>query len=373
LLALEFTVALVVTGNRPSYAESGGRLLYLVLGGVFVGLVVGKIVYWFEGYIDDAPIETTISLVTPFIAYLAAESLHSSGVLATVACGLFLGRQSATYFSSQSRIEAFAVWNTLTFALNGIVFILIGLQLPSILASIKTYGLADLVSRAAVMTGLLVALRIAWVYPGAYVSYFIRNKLLGQTEPRPSPRAIFVVGWTGMRGVVALAAAISLPETLDNGSPFPQRSVILFMTFCVIFVTLVVQELTLPALIRRLGLAGLSSGNNEEEEEARRTMIAAALKHLEESEEKRIPELAPIYEDLAMHYQRRLASLSRSERDGGEVSLQQDQMYRDLAQTLRKIEYATAIELRNKNQINDEVLRTLQRDLDFVEAQPGSS
>jgi hypothetical protein len=140
-----------------------------------------------------------------------------------------------------------------------------------------------------------------------------------------------------MRGVVALAAAISLPETLENGDPFPQRSVILFMTFCVIFVTLVVQGLTLPALIRRLGLAGLSSGNNEEEE-ARRTMIGAALKHLERSEEKDVPELAPIYEDLAMHYQRRLASLMRRERNRGEISLQQDQIYRNLAQTLRKID-----------------------------------
>jgi NhaP-type Na+/H+ or K+/H+ antiporter len=221
------------------------------------------------------------------------------------------------------------------------------------------------------MTGLVVALRVARVYPGAQVSYFIRNKLLGQTEPLPSPRAIFVVGWTGMRGVVALAAAISLPETLANGNPFPQRSVILFMIFCAIFVTLV-QGLTLPALIRRLGLAGLSSANNEEEE-ARRTMIGAALKHLKKSEEKSVPELAPIYEDLAMHYPRRLASLSPRERNSGEISLQQVQIYRNLAQTLRKIEYATAIELRDKNQINDEVLRSSQRDLDFMEAQAGSS
>jgi len=373
LLALEFTVALVVSGNRPSVAEGAGRLLYLLFGGIAVGLIIGKIVYWFESYIDDAPIEITVSIITPFMAYLAAESLHSSGVLATVACGLYLGRQSATYFSSQSRIEADAVWNTLTFVLNGIVFILIGLQLPIILASIKAYAFHNLILRAAIMTALVIALRLAWIYPGAHVSYFIRNKLLGQNEPIPSPRAIFVVGWTGMRGVVALAAAISLPEVLDNGSSFPQRSVILFMTFCVIFVTLVVQGLTLPALIRRLGLAGVPSDNSEEEE-ARRAMILAALKDLEAREAKANPELRPIYEDLAMHYQRRLASLSSQDKRGeGEISPQQYRTYRDVAQELRKIEYATAIELRNRNKINDEVLRTLQRELDLSEARAGDS
>jgi CPA1 family monovalent cation:H+ antiporter len=128
LLALEFTVALVVTGQTPTMLEGGGRLLILVVGGVAVGLILGKLVDWVERRIDDAPIEITISLVTPYVAYLGAESIHSSGVLAAVACGLFLGRRSATYFSSTVRIEAWAFWNTLTFVLNGVVLIIFGVD-----------------------------------------------------------------------------------------------------------------------------------------------------------------------------------------------------------------------------------------------------
>jgi len=134
LLALEFAIALVVTGGTPTLAQGAGRLLYLVIGGVAVGLALGKLVDWLEHCLDDAPIEITISLVTPYAAYLAADRIHASGVLAAVACGLFLGRRSATYFSSVVRLEAQAFWNTLIFVLNGVVFILIGLQLPYILA-----------------------------------------------------------------------------------------------------------------------------------------------------------------------------------------------------------------------------------------------
>src|SRR5678816_3205852 len=132
-----FAVALVVTGQIPSAAQGTLRLLYLVVGGVGTGLILGKIIDWLERRIDNAPIEVTISLVTPYVAYLSAERIHSSGVLAAVACGLFLGRRSATYFSSIVRIEAQAFWRTLTFVLNGVVFILIGLQLPYIRGRIE--------------------------------------------------------------------------------------------------------------------------------------------------------------------------------------------------------------------------------------------
>jgi CPA1 family monovalent cation:H+ antiporter len=207
LLALEFTVALVVTGQTPGVLEGGGRLLFLVVGGVAVGLILGKLVDWVERRIDDAPIEITISLVTPYVAYLGAESIHSSGVLAAVACGLYLGRRSATYFSSTVRIEAWAFWNTLTFVLNGIVFILIGLQLPYILGRIQHLSLGELLLRGALFSAVVILLRMIWMYPGAYFSYLIRRRLLGQPEPTPPARTVFIAGWAGMRGVVALAAA----------------------------------------------------------------------------------------------------------------------------------------------------------------------
>ena len=187
------------------------------------------------------PIEITISLVTPYAAYLAADRIHASGVLAAVACGLYLGRRSATYFSSVVRIEAQAFWNTLIFVLNGVVFILIGLQLPYILAGIQGVSLRELVIRGALVSAAVIVLRFIWVFPGAYFSYFIRRNVLKQHENYPPARSIFVVGWTGMRGVLALAAAIALPETLADGSPFPQRNLIVFLTFSVILVTLVLR------------------------------------------------------------------------------------------------------------------------------------
>jgi len=273
-----------MTGHAPPLAERTSRLFYLIFTGIAVGLVIARIVYWIEKKIDDAPIEITITIITPYFAYLVAEGLHSSGVIATVACGIYLGHTTSIYLSTRARLQATAVWETLTFVLNGIVFMLIGLQLPKVLADIRSQGIPRLLMRGLLFSAVVILLRLVWVYPGAWASYFIRRHFLHQVEPTPSARAIFVVGWTGMRGVVALAAAISLPEMLANGSDFPQRNEMIFLTFCVIFVTLVLQGLTLPPLIRALGLAGLES-KNPEEANARREMVEAAVAYLEHAKE----------------------------------------------------------------------------------------
>jgi monovalent cation/hydrogen antiporter len=372
LLALEFTVALMVSGQIPTIGDGLTRLSYLVFGGILIGLVIGRFVNWLEQHIDDSPIEITISIVTPFVVYLTAESLHASGVLATVTCGLYLGRKSTRALSLGARLEGRAVWRTFTFILNGILFVILGLQLPSILGSIKSLSLQRLLLSGVIFTALVIALRLIWIFPGTYLARMIRRHLLGHLEPMPPARGIFVVGWTGMRGAVALAAAISLPETLDSGAAFPQRSEILFLTFCVIFVTLVLQGLTLPMVIRRLGLAGILEDTSEEEQ-ARRAMIDAALGHLQEIRARDGEQYQPIYEDLAQHYQRSLATLGGgSETNRGEITTDQHERYLKLDRELRKVEFATAIKLRDQNRINDEMLRKLQRELDFAEARARS-
>lgn len=368
LLALEFAVALIVTGKTPSLGAGAGRLLYLVIGGVATGLILGKIIDWIEHHIDDSPIEITISLVTPYAAYLAAERMHASGILAAVACGLYLGRRSATFFSSVVRLEAQAFWNILTFVLNGVVFILIGLQLRYVRARIENLSLMDLVIRGALFGLVVILLRLAWVFPGAYVSYFIRRKFLRQNESYPPAGRIFIVGWTGMRGVVALAAAISLPATTANGMPFPQRDAILFLAFCVIFLTLVVQGLSLPSLIRMVGAAE-QPWNKCEEIEARRIMIETALRRIEESPDRERPDMKAIYEDVAKHYRQRLAALERA-LGGGRVFSRQHDLFETLAKDLRDAERSAAIELRDQDRINDEVLRNLLRELDLLDARP---
>jgi CPA1 family monovalent cation:H+ antiporter len=250
------------------------RLLYLAVFGVLIGLLAGLLIRWGQKRLTDAPIEVTLTLVAPYLAYIGAESVHASGVLATVACGLFLGHKRTQTLSMRARLESIAVWNTLDFVLNGLVFILIGLQLPHILAGIRDMRLRDLLFDGILLAVVLIALRMIWVFTESWISHAIR-RLIRRPAPKMPAKEIFVVGWTGMRGVIALAAAISLPEVLDDGTAFPQRNVLIFLTFCVILVTLVAQGLSLPHLIRKLGLAAIPGKNDEENEESRRALSAA--------------------------------------------------------------------------------------------------
>jgi CPA1 family monovalent cation:H+ antiporter len=168
LLALQITVAMVVTGHTPPLRERMTLLLYLIASSIVIGLVIAKLLAWLIKQITDAPVEITLSIITPYFAYLAAESLHSSGVLATVACGMYLGRESSLYFSTRARLQGAAVWETLSFVLNGIVFILIGLQLPYVLGEIRNHSLFHLILIGLLVSGVVIMLRMLWMYPGAW-------------------------------------------------------------------------------------------------------------------------------------------------------------------------------------------------------------
>jgi monovalent cation/hydrogen antiporter len=367
LLALEFATMLLVSGHTPSLSEGALRLVYLIFGSIAIGLVVAVVIHAFIRAIEDSAIEITISLIAPYFAYLAAESAHASGIMATVACGLYMGHKSSLYLSAGARLTGKAVWETLTFILNGFVFILIGFQLPYILPGLRAEGFGRLVVYGLVLSFVLILLRLTWMFPGARVSNFLRRRLLHQDVPMPSPKAVFVVGWTGMRGVVALAAAISLPEVLASGAPFPQRGVMIFLTFCVIFVTLVLQGLTLPPLIRRLGLAG-NSGRHSGEQQARRAMIESALAYLEQSREIDRDGLGPMYEDLIRQQQRRLEMLDGNPLESTGSHPDYQERYRDAIRLAQGVQRATILNLFNHNEINEDVLRRLEYELDLTEA-----
>jgi Na+/H+ antiporter len=367
LLALEFGIVLLVGGQTPTISSGVLRLLYLITVGIVVGLAIGAIVHWVEDRIEDGPVEIALSILTPYVAYLAADSIRASGVLAVVVCGLYLSHNSAHYFSPGVRLQASAVWESLTFVFNGLVFVLIGLQLPYILQGIRGYTLGQLLAYGALFSAFLILLRLIWVFPGAHMAYFIRRRVLHQKEKVPSARQVFIVGWTGMRGVISLAAAIALPRVLANGAPFMQRNLIIFLAFCVILVTLVLQGLTLPPLIRVLGLAG-SAEPDAEEKEARRVMLQAGLKHLEEAAKNDKPEFAEIYDDLGRHYRQRLATVTddwESIPDG--VSLDFYKRSRELSREMLNVKRQAAVELRSQGRINDELLRQLERELDLDE------
>lgn len=253
LLALEFSVAILVHNAVPTLGEGALRLIYLVIVGVLAGLVAGWLIRRCQIHIADAPLEITLTLIAPYVAYLAAESAHASGVLATVACGLYLGDKQSESLSARARVEAAAVWSTLDFILNGIVFTLIGLQLPYVLEGIRKTRRAELLLDAGLLVVVLIALRLAWVFATSWTVFGLR-KLIGRPAQRPRRSEALIIGWTGMRGVITLAAAMSIPETIDNGAAFPQRDTLIFLSFCVILTTLVAQGLSLPLLIQRLGL-----------------------------------------------------------------------------------------------------------------------
>jgi CPA1 family monovalent cation:H+ antiporter len=365
LLALQFATAILVKNQLPSAFAGVLTFVWLIFGGLGLGLLAGWIIDRVERRINDGSIEITLSVLVPYAVYLAAGKIYASGVLAVVACGLFLSHGSSRFFSPSVRIQIWSVWESLNFILNGLVFVLIGFQLPAIRASIGGYNRATLLVDGLLFSGLLILLRLLWVFPGAKVAWFVRTRILHQNERSPSGRYVFVLGWTGMRGGVSLAAALALPAVLADGSPFPHRDLIVFLTFCVIFVTLVLQGLTLPPLIRAVGLAG-AAGPNCEEQEARRIVIEAAVSHLENAKGKDRKEFAELYEDLTRHYSQRLASLERGEDEDGDGA----DHARHVALTLEalRVERETAIQLRDEGRINDEVLRRIERELDLNES-----
>ncbi len=367
LVALKFTLAMVVTGVTPSFSGGAGTLFYLVFAALAVGVAAGFFVSQIQRLIDDASIEITISLITPYLAYLAAERLECSGVLATLACGLYSGRRSSGMFSLHARIEASAVWRMLDFILNGLVFLVLGLQLPYILADIKDLSSSSILLDGAIFSLAVILLRFAWVYPGEWLTWRIQ-RMLGREVRAASSGETFLLGWAGMRGVLALAAAFSLPERLGNGTLFPYRNLIIFLTFCVIFATLVVQGLTMPALIRWLGLAGGTVGY-EEEQSARRQMISTALKSLSEIRRRCAKPQLKSLDLLEAYYRRRLASVERGRNGTGDhAEMDEIDYQRSVAQELRNVERSVALRLRDEDKIHDEVLRRLEHELDLLDA-----
>jgi CPA1 family monovalent cation:H+ antiporter len=367
LLALEFGLAMLAGGAVPSVSAGAFRLVYLVVVGILIGLALGEIIHRIEHRIDHAPIEVALSILTPYAGYLGAEAIHASGVLAVVACGLYLSRKSSHFFSPDVRIQIWSVWGSLVYVLNGLVFVLVGLQLPYVLDAIRGINKAQLFGYAASFTAFLIVLRLVWVYPGAHISYFIRRRLLHQKERTPGALQTFVIGWTGMRGVISLAAALALPQMI-TGRPFMQRNVIIFLAFSVILVTLVLQGLTLPPLIRALGLAG-AGGASDEEKEARIGMLKAALTYLTSLRNTDgESDYGAVFDDLEQHYRHRLAVLSEDSDSDDGFNPQHYRRYVDVSRDLVQLQRRTAINLRNQGQINDELLRTLEMELDLEEA-----
>ena len=299
-----------------------------------------------------------ISLLTPFATYLVAEEIHVSGVLAVVAAGLYLGRRAPRIGSAQARLQGDAVWGMIVFLLNGLIFILIGLQLPTVLDGLEqTDSVGTLAYYAVAVSVTAIVVRVLWVYPATYLPRLLFRSIR-ERDPSPSPRHVAIVAWTGMRGVVSLAAALAL------GPDVPQRELLIFLTFCVILATLVLQGLTLPLLIRVLRV-GAEADTEHEETEARLRASQAALTRLEQlAGDDSAPE--DLIDRLRIQYERRTQSLATHKAaligtDGHERT----RVYEQLQNEMIDAERATVLQLRDDGVINDEILHRIQRDLDI--------
>jgi len=365
LLALQFGLLMLMTGRTPSVIEGVGRLVFLTGGGVVIGLAIGAAVAWFERLVDDGPIEIVISILVPYATFLIGDRAHVSGVIAVIACSMYMSRKSSGYMSPQVRLQATAVWDALTFVLNGIVFVMIGLQLPYVMSQISGMSRVVLLEYGVGFSAVIIAVRMVWVYGETYIAYALRRWVQKVDAEQPDPRRLFVIGWGGMRGVLSLAAAVSLPYVLPDGRTFPQRSMIIYLAFCLIVATLVFQGLTLPWLIRRLGLTE-PIRIKDEEQDARRVLLREALVHLDRKRSKNRDQ-STMFGELIAGYQQRLDAMP-AEREARAQGLV-DQARRsaailDVLQTQR----AALIRLWDDGRIDDEVLRTLQRELDLEES-----
>jgi monovalent cation/hydrogen antiporter len=369
LLALQFGVQMVVDGTTPTLGRGLLEFTWLTVGGVLVGIAVGFLVSWLERWVDDGPVEIALSLVVPYATYLAADAAKSSGVIAVVACGLLMSRRSSSFFSPRVRLQANAVWDALEFLLNGFVFVLIGLQLPYVLSGIKGMSRASLLGYGFAFCAVLVLLRLAWMFPATRAAWWVRTRIGHQAYEQPQANQVFVVGWTGMRGVVALAAADSLPLTLSDGSPFPQRSMIVFLTFSLILVTVVLQGVSLPWVIRLLRLQTQNTGYCEEGQ-ARHLMLQAAIDFLSE---RRISakgnDEIHLYEDLLHQFHHRITSIDLCGPEGEMSGAAENSVTMELLllDTVRR-QRDELNSLRESGRIGDAVHRNLERELDLSES-----
>lgn len=257
LIAYRYALIAVTTGNFILW-EAGIQFLLVFGGGILIGIVIGYILVLAHKRINNkAVVETGLTLLTPFLSYIAAEEVHTSGILAVVSTGLVVSWRSPEIFSYQTRIRARVVWDTLIFLLNGFVFILIGLQLPAILKQLANYTLLQLIGYGVLISAVTILVRIIWVFTGAY---------LVKRDHTTTWKSVLIISWIGTRGIISLATALALPLTLYDGTAFPQRSLILFLCFVVIFITLVVQGLSLPLLVRLLGIKPESNDDRETSE-----------------------------------------------------------------------------------------------------------
>ena len=357
LVAYQIALTAALAGTF-SLAHAGIQLVLTGAGGIAIGLAAAWGVGWVRVHIPKSSVvENTVSLLSPFIAFIPANELGCSGVLAVVAMGLYFGRAGPRVISAATRLQATAMWEILTFLLEGLIFILIGLQLPQVVRALDAGALVRLIEVSLTVAGAMIATRLLWVFPGAYLPRWIGAKL-GRAKPHYPPwRQVLFAGWAGIRGGDSLVIALALPYVALNGTPLAGRNAIIFITFVVILITLVAQGMTLAPMIRLLGIVG-GKEEHAEELKARAASVRAGTIALEKFSLEPGSEIATADE---------LRNLAAYKLDGLPNSGLSVSVHLRLRLAMIAAEREAVIGLRDRNEISDAVMRKLQREFDHEE------
>jgi len=369
LIVFKFALVAVLTGSF-SMQEASGQFFLVAGMGIVVGLAGAHVMYVIHRFLPTTPaIDAALTVMTPYLLFLAAEQFHFSGVMAVVSGGLFMSYRSHEVFKTGStRLNMLGVWTTLIFVMNTLVFVLIGLALPDIVEGLGAYSVADGIKYGLLISAITIALRFLWVYPAAHLPRWLSAKV--RKDPSPGWKGPLVISWAGMRGVVSLATALSIPLLMTDGTAFPQRNLIIFITFVVIFVTLVFQGLTLPFIIKLIRLKEIDTFASEEEQQAgiQIRLDRAALKLLSDKYAQAIQDnkLIGFYktnlEDQVRNIDKRLQSLSHEDAEQ-EGTAAYHHMLLDVYNQQRK----ELFQLRKEKHFSDEEIRKTELQLDLNE------
>lgn len=369
LTVFRFALAAIISGTFV-LQEAATEFLILAVMGVVVGLLIAHVLYIFLRYVaKSSSITTPITLIAPYIMYIVAEHFEWSGVLAVVSGGLFLSYRAKDYMNHHTRIQTKEVWATVGFLLNGFVFILIGLELPIIVQGLDGYSIEESVKYALLISAIVIVLRVVMVYLSAFVPRLLFPHVR-RKEVSPGWKLPLVVGWAGMRGVVSLASALAIPLTLDNGSSFPHRNLILFITFVVILVTLVFQGLTLPFLIRWVKLEEMDEEvpENIQLESIRLALAKEAIDYMD----THYADAMQQYETIARvkeQYQRSVSATESALDDDARVRLSGVRaLYTKVALELIQVRRQGLERFRSEKKFDAEIIRQIEHNLDLEES-----
>lgn len=356
LVLYKFALAAALTGAF-SLADASWQFVLVAAGGIAFGLAIAWAFLALHRFLGDPFIEVLVSLSIPYTIYIAAESLHVSGVLAVVAAGIYRARHTPAVVSAEMRILARSVWNMLVFLLNSLVFVLIGVALSGTVERVTRHTVGELLVLGVYLALVAIFVRFLWVYSAAYLRWLVGEK------PKLPPRGqLFILSWCGMRGIVSLAAALALPVSMPGGAAFPFRDHLVFFTFVVILVTLVVQGLTLSPLIRRLGV-GSDWSAADEERAARAELGRAALAEIERmAAELRAP--APLAARIRDEFAEKILEAAPS----GPHEQAEAETARRLRNAAVRAERAELIRIWRAQRISDDVLHRLEEELDYQES-----